>query len=338
MLAATFVGLLALELLVSADVAEGMQDILSLVSLFGLLVYFTRATDGTSWYWMGIASGITGVLATLVFLTQSSDLPSINPNAWSYTPLAALFALCLALPFAVTGRRAASLLALAALVVACVFVSASRGSMLIAAAAVVYLLAAVPGVAWRGMLLAACAAGAFAVSRRLPHGGSLRAVTRRAADGFERVRRRPHERTHGAPRRRSPALLPRPARHRHGRLRARLGDARSERRAAGMGAQPAAARALRLDQGAGRERHSGRRAAGRLRRHLRRARRPHGRAVPPRTRASSRPASSPSPSSRPSSSPRASGSWRPASWSCSRPGAHRRSRADERRLRRSGSR
>ena len=101
-------GLLAIELLYSQSRARGIQDVLGMISVAGIFTYCVRRSlRGDDWYWLGIICGVLAAAAGLLHAIQLDVLPVINPNARSALPLCALFALCLALPFAHTRRRGA---------------------------------------------------------------------------------------------------------------------------------------------------------------------------------------------------------------------------------------
>lgn len=149
--------LLALGLLRTPDMARGMQDLLGMLAVFGLMVYFVRAAgEPDIWYWLGIVTGVTGALVGLAFYrTGVARMGHIDPNAWSLSSLTALSAIALAYQAAVArGRGAVSLAILAALNSGWIFLSGSRGSMLGACCVLAYLLAVTPGLHRRvGMLL-----------------------------------------------------------------------------------------------------------------------------------------------------------------------------------------
>lgn len=124
--------LLSLEILLSADRAEGAQHVLNLLVLLGLLVYLGRVgANPAVWYWMGSLSGVLAGLGGALFYIQRDRLAHINENAFSFFPLTAVFAISLAI--AVPQRRAARkvLLLLGAVNAAWVFLSGSRGSLVI---------------------------------------------------------------------------------------------------------------------------------------------------------------------------------------------------------------
>jgi O-antigen ligase len=129
-----FLLLLTVGLIFSPDLSNGMQHILNLATIFGLLAYFARgAKQPDDWYWMAVVAGILGAVGSLCFYLQQEGLPRINPNSWSFLPLTAIFALNLGFPATRSRGRGQILLALLAAVNgAWVFLSTSRGSFLIA--------------------------------------------------------------------------------------------------------------------------------------------------------------------------------------------------------------
>ena len=134
--------LLTLEILLSPDPLDGVQHVFSVVVVFGLLIYVGRASlEPEAWYWLGVVSGVLAAGACAAFLLQESTLPYVNRNVWSYVPVTAILAICLA--FVGTGDVPVRRLVLALLAVlnsVWTFLSASRGSFLIAAVCLVFLL------------------------------------------------------------------------------------------------------------------------------------------------------------------------------------------------------
>ncbi len=148
--------LLALGLLRTPDIARGMQDLLGMLGVFGLLIYFARVADEPEvWFWLGIVTGVLGALIGLAFYAGVEPAGRIDPNAWSLSSLTALFAIAFGYPSALLRRRGALVLgALAAINTGWIFLSGSRGSTLAAFCVLAYLLAVTPGLHRRiGMLL-----------------------------------------------------------------------------------------------------------------------------------------------------------------------------------------
>ncbi len=136
-----FVLLLALELSFSQNISSGAQDVLNIATTFGMVIYFARGLkDEQTLYWLGIVNGVLAGLGGLIFLLQINQLPYTNPNNWTYFQLTALFSICISFPYArVLRKNRVVLLLLAVVNVAWIFLSASRGSLLIALLCVVYL-------------------------------------------------------------------------------------------------------------------------------------------------------------------------------------------------------
>jgi hypothetical protein len=137
-----FALLLGLEILISPDWLAGVQILLELTAFFGLMVYFLRAgPDPMIWCWAGLVSGTVAAFGALAYMLQRADLPPMIPNAWAFFPLSALFAICMASPFAKGRPRfQLPLSILAACNVGWVFLSGSRGSLLTAVACAAILL------------------------------------------------------------------------------------------------------------------------------------------------------------------------------------------------------
>jgi len=136
-----FILLLGLELLYTAGLAAGINDVLSFVSLFGILIYFARASrDSNALYWTGLVNGVLAAAGGLVYYLHGSRSPPVNPNSWSYIHLTAIFAICLAVPFAAAVRRGQFVLgALAVVNSVWVFLSGSRGALLIVICCLIFL-------------------------------------------------------------------------------------------------------------------------------------------------------------------------------------------------------
>lgn len=133
--------LLGVEILVSPRPLEGIQHVFAVSAMFGILIYFRRAPlDVSTWYWLGVVTGVLAAGGSAAFVVQQGSLPDVNRNVWSYLPLTAVVTICLA--FVGTGkapRRRSVLLLLAVINGVWVFLSGSRGSLLIAAVCLAFL-------------------------------------------------------------------------------------------------------------------------------------------------------------------------------------------------------
>lgn len=136
-----FILLLGVELIISPAISSGIQHLLGIFIFFGLLVYFGRAkSEEQNWYWFASVTGLLSALATLLFLTQKGTLPYINPNSWSYMPLTGILAINLGIPSSQLNRKRYFFLwILAALNLFFVFLSGSRGSLLVAVFGILFL-------------------------------------------------------------------------------------------------------------------------------------------------------------------------------------------------------
>ncbi|HET7564455.1 MAG TPA: O-antigen ligase family protein [Gemmatimonadaceae bacterium] len=150
-----FVALLSVQLLISPSLQEGLQHVVGIASVFGMMVYFARVKhDRRVWYWLGVICGLLGAIGTLVFLVLRHRLPYVNPNTWSYLPLTALFAICMAFPLVRgVGRAQLGLALLASANLMWVLLSASRGSILLAICCAVYLMLELRGMGRRSIVL-----------------------------------------------------------------------------------------------------------------------------------------------------------------------------------------
>ncbi len=146
-----FIGLLVVDLSITNNLVEGLQHILGIFITFGLLIYFVRAgTDKRMWFWTSTIAGLIGALGGLSWFFQRMHLPQINENAWAMFPCTALFAICLGFPYAVSMKRGqATLLSLAVVNLMWIFLSGSRGTLLIGACCIIVLLLTMRGLRQR---------------------------------------------------------------------------------------------------------------------------------------------------------------------------------------------
>ena len=152
--------LLLVQLIFSSDVAVGMQQVLNAAACLGLMVYFHRAgADSEAWYWMAVISGVAAGLAGLVYYRQG-DIDLMNANAWAMVPFTAVLTVCLACSSGLTSRQLRLLLPVAALNLAWIFLSGSRGTLLAALPPSIYLLWELPRASQRVLTMAALGASA----------------------------------------------------------------------------------------------------------------------------------------------------------------------------------
>lgn len=185
--------LMGIQLVYSADFTNGILSLLNIISVFGLtLVFRLSAGNNAAFLWLGMTSGLCATFAGVLFQLQVDRLPYINPNAYSYVPLAGLFAVCIGFRFAPQQSR--SQLALAALAMstmALCFLSTSRGAMLISLACFAYLILQTSGFVVRfavGVMTVLIAAATFLVFSETG-GESLRRVTRLLDDDLSAAER-----------------------------------------------------------------------------------------------------------------------------------------------------
>ena len=151
-----FVALLVVELVISPSLSDGIQEILNIVTTFGLLGYIAFAVkkDENVLYSLGLVVGILGAVGGLVFYLQEGSIPYINPNAWAYFPLTALFAICLGFPFARSHPRGKlAFLIFAGINLIWIYLTGSRGGMLSAVVCLVYLILETRSFSWNTFLL-----------------------------------------------------------------------------------------------------------------------------------------------------------------------------------------
>ncbi|MBX6333240.1 MAG: O-antigen ligase family protein, partial [Gemmatimonadaceae bacterium] len=156
---AVFVALLGIELVISPDLTDGVQNILGIIATFGLLIYFVRAGhDRRMWFWLGVVVGLLGALGGLMFFLQRLHLMRINENAWATFPLGALLVVFFAFPSAASLKRGQpTLMALAAANLVWIFLSGSRGTLLIGICCVIDLVMGMRGLRQRTIALTTAA-------------------------------------------------------------------------------------------------------------------------------------------------------------------------------------
>lgn len=143
------------QLLYSSEVVRGLQHLLGGVIVFGVLAYFLRGIrSDEAWIWLGLVCGVAAALGGLAYYVNKANLGYVNPNAAAYLPLTGLFAICLGFPFAHRHRwHQAALLLLAVANTGWIFLSGSRGALLIAVFCLLFLFYGTKGFSQRLMLI-----------------------------------------------------------------------------------------------------------------------------------------------------------------------------------------
>jgi O-antigen ligase len=156
---------LCLQLFITPSTVFGLQHVLNIAAPFALLVYFAPAAEGVViWFWVGLTTGMVGALGGLQFYLQRDVLPEINPNAFSLFPLTALFAICLTFCAARPRRGQLFLILLACVNWGWVFLSGSRGGLLMGTLCVALLVFLMRGVSGRMSLVVYAFVGATVIS------------------------------------------------------------------------------------------------------------------------------------------------------------------------------
>lgn len=145
-----FIILLGLELLISPSKREGILDIINIVSMFGILVYFARAVkDHKVLYPLGLICGVLSGFGGLSFYLLQNRISPINMNAWATFPATALIVICISSSFIENLQRRWFVLFMLAMVNSVwVFLSGSRGNMLITLVCMAYLILKMRSKAW----------------------------------------------------------------------------------------------------------------------------------------------------------------------------------------------
>jgi hypothetical protein len=142
-----FVLLLCVASIMSPDLHSASFAILNVAAEMGLILYFVRASgDLQIYYWLAVVNGCLAAIMCLALFHQTEVVSRVNPNAWAYLPLTALFSICMGLRFAESGMERFLLVLLTVVNCTWVFLSASRGSMIVALICGIYIVQATKGV------------------------------------------------------------------------------------------------------------------------------------------------------------------------------------------------
>jgi O-antigen ligase len=187
---------LGLGLVLSPDLEPGLQTVLNVATVFAIVIYFRRAPcDATTMFWLGMVTSVTAAVGGFEYYRHAETLPVMNKNAFAMFPLAGLFGACLALPFAGGIRGGQLLLAsIASLDLAWVFLSRSRGSLLLGLIAMGFLLISVRTLPRR---VTSVAAAALLIAGASGHFDELQADAARRVNKLLDERMTLEERTSG---------------------------------------------------------------------------------------------------------------------------------------------
>jgi hypothetical protein len=154
-----FILLLTTQLILSPSFRTfkgGASDVLNIIAVFGLIVYIARAVarggGERNWYWVALVNGVLAAFGSLAFYAQKGSVPYINPNVFAYFPVAGLGAICVAFRFA-SGRGQYILGLLGVMNLVWVFLSGSRGALLVAALYVLFVFLEMRGLSRRSIFL-----------------------------------------------------------------------------------------------------------------------------------------------------------------------------------------
>lgn len=159
---------MAIDYWMAPQWGPGLQSILNVFTALSLVLYFQRAEpDVETMYWLGVIMSAAAAAGGAVFYAQPALLDGVAKNSFAMFPLAGVVGACLAFPFASAVRGGQLVLAaLAAVDVTWVFLSRSRGAMLVALIAMAFLLFAARNIATRVVYLAAAALVAMGIVGR----------------------------------------------------------------------------------------------------------------------------------------------------------------------------
>ena len=104
-------------------------------------------------YWLGIVAGFNAAVGGGVFFLRLNEIAYINPNAWATFPLTGLFAICLGFFFHKEDTRGRVILfLLAAVNLVWIFLSGSRGNILIALLCLIFLIIEARKISWISLI------------------------------------------------------------------------------------------------------------------------------------------------------------------------------------------
>jgi O-antigen ligase len=187
---------LALGLVLTPRWEPGLQTLLNISTVLAIVIYFQRTPcDAVTMFWLGVVMSVTAAAGGFEYYRHAETLPVMNKNAFAMFPLAGLFGACLALPFAGGIRGGQLLLAsIAALDLAWVFLSRSRGSLLLGLIAMGFLLISVRTLPRR---LTSLIAAALVIAGASGHFDALQADAARRVNKLLDERMTLEERTSG---------------------------------------------------------------------------------------------------------------------------------------------
>jgi hypothetical protein len=135
---------MGLGLLFAPEPALGIQQMFRMVTMLGIMIYLVRGSDSLGpWYWAALLSGALAASLTAAYVFNEPRLPYVNPNVWSFLPMGALLFIGLVYPLVADRPGRQNILGSLAVVNAgWVFLSTSRGSLLVALIVLAYIVVA----------------------------------------------------------------------------------------------------------------------------------------------------------------------------------------------------
>ena len=132
---------IGLGLIFGPEPELGMQQVCAMVTMLGIMIYLVRGSESLDpWYWAALLSGALGAALTAAYVFNEPRLPYVNPNVWSFLPMGAMLLIGLVYPLVADSPGRQNLLgSLAVISGGWVFLSASRGSLLVAIIILTYI-------------------------------------------------------------------------------------------------------------------------------------------------------------------------------------------------------
>jgi len=143
---------LLLGILYSPAKLDGVEHVLWIVGTFGILAACMRGSrDPRVWYWSAVVNGVMAACTFPAIYLDRGGLPkNLDANTIAYFPVTAIFSICLARAIhCATEREYAWLNGLAFVNCGWIFLTGSRGGLLIGGLGMLYLIGSVRSVSTR---------------------------------------------------------------------------------------------------------------------------------------------------------------------------------------------
>jgi O-antigen ligase len=152
------IALLTVELYMSPGMRYGVPHVMNSIAGLGFILIFLRGVkDEAVWYWLAVVMGTGAAMGGAIYFLQKSSIDELmhfDRNGVAYFFLSGIFSICLGFRFASQHKYGTVILGTLAAFCGCwVFLTASRGGMLICATAFACLMTEIKGMNNRMMVL-----------------------------------------------------------------------------------------------------------------------------------------------------------------------------------------